>query len=126
MTSPFISIIPVLPSSDINRDIVWYQEKTGFDLLFSDEMYAVLFRDLLCIHLQWHANNPDDPLLGGSVIRILVDDITALFDEFVQRGTVAPDALKVHTAWNTDEFGFFDLNKNLIFIVKDLSSNPGV
>ena len=119
MNTELLNIIPVLPSADIARDIAWYKEKAGFETYFSDKMYAVLYRDDLWIHLQWHADTEDDPLLGGSVIRINVKHIKALFDEFVQRGTVTQDAFKANTPWKTREFGFFDLNKNAIFIMED-------
>ena len=118
MKTEFLGIIPVLPSTDIARDIAWYKEKAGFDTKFSDNMYAVLNRDTIYIHLQWHADNENDPLLGGSVIRIDVKNLQYLFDEFVQRGTVTHNDLKKNTLWNTNEFGFFDLNKNAIFIME--------
>jgi hypothetical protein len=111
----------VLPSSDIERDVSWYTEKTGFALLYKDEMYAVLIRDERTIHLQWHADTTDDPLLGGSVIRISVGKIEPILNEFVNRGTVAAESLRRNTPWNTHEFGFYDLNRNAIFIVQDLS-----
>ena len=113
-------IAPVLPSQDIKRDIKWYEEKTGFHSVFSDNMYAVIKRDNHFIHLQWHADTDDDPLLGGSVIRIFVHDITTWFDEFVHRGTITKDKLRLHTPWQTNEFGFYDLNNNAIFIVEDV------
>lgn len=119
MTTELLSIIPVLPSADIERDIAWYKEKVGFEIHFSDNMYAVLYRENICLHLQWHADTPDDPLLGGSVIRIYVKNIKPLFTELVNRGTVAEDSLKINTPWKTNEFGFFDLNKNAIFIMED-------
>lgn len=120
MNTEFLNIIPVLPSTNIARDIVWYEEKTGFKEYFSDKMYAVLYRDNLTIHLQWHADSEDDPLLGGSVIRIYVKNIKALFDELLQRGTITEDAFKSNTPWKTNEFGFFDLNNNAIFIMEDI------
>lgn len=120
MTTELLSIIPVLPTADIERDIAWYEEKTGFKKYFSDSMYAALSRDNLTIHLQWHADTDTDPLLGGSVIRIHVKNIRPLFNEFVERGTVSPDAFKANTPWRTNEFGFFDLNRNAIFIMEDL------
>jgi hypothetical protein len=83
-------------------------------------MYAVLFRGDLTIHLQWHADTADDPLLGGSVIRIYVKNIIPIFEEFVERGTVSRDALKTNTPWKTNEFGFFDLNRNAIFVMEDI------
>lgn len=111
--------IPVLPSADIERDVAWYKDKMGLQLSFADRMYAVLHRNNLWIHLQWHADTQDDPLLGGSVIRIYVKELTPLFNEFVKRGTITPDKLHTNTAWDTNEFGFFDLNKNAIFIMED-------
>ncbi len=116
----FLGIIPVLPSSDIARDLKWYEEKTGFTPVFADNMYAVLHRENLSIHLQWHADTEDDPLLGGSVIRLFVKNIQPLFEEFVLRGTVSADAFRVGTPWQTNEFGFYDLNRNAIFVVEDL------
>ncbi len=120
MKTEIFGIIPVLPSADIARDIAWYKEKAGFETKFSDNMYAVLCRDNIYIHLQWHADTENDPLLGGSVIRIDVKNLKPLFDEFVDRGTIIQDALKTNTSWNTNEFGFYDLNKNAIFIMEGI------
>ena len=120
MEMAFINIVPVLPTSDIERDVKWYKDKTGFDLVSKDKMYAILKRGGLCIHLQWHANTEDDPLLGGSVIRIFVKNISPLFEEFIKRGTVEKDELRLNTPWKTNEFGFYDLNNNAIFIVEDI------
>ncbi len=115
-----LGIIPVLPSSDIERDVKWYKEKTGFDAVFYDKMYAVLHRENLSIHLQWHANTENDPLLGGSAIRIFVKNIQPIFDEFIKRGTVNKNKFVANTLWQTNEFGFYDLNNNAIFIVEDI------
>ena len=118
--SNFIQIEPVLPSQDIERDIAWHQKFTGFEFAFGDTLYAGLRRDNLHIHLQWHADTDDDPLLGGSVIKIFVKDIMPLVDEFVRRGTITKEKLRMNTSWGTHEFGFFDLNNNAIFIVQDV------
>ena len=119
MKTEFLGIIPVLPSANIARDIAWYKEKVGFEEIFSDHMYAGLRKDNIYIHLQWHADTESDPLLGGSVIRIDVKNIKPLFDDLIQRGTITSDSLRTKTPWNTNEFGFFDLNKNAIFIMED-------
>lgn len=113
-----LATIPVLPSADIARDITWYEEKTGFQAIHQDGMYAVLRRENLNIHLQWHADTEDDPLLGGSVCKIFVQNIVPIFEEFVNRGTVPSNKLR-KTSWGTNEFGFYDLNNNAIFIVED-------
>jgi hypothetical protein len=123
MTTELLSIIPVLPSADIEKDIAWYKEKVGFEIYFSDSMYAVLYRENICLHLQWHADTPEDPLLGGSVIRMYVKNIQSLFTELVNRGTVTQDSLKINTPWKTNEFGFFDRNKNAIFIMEDTQNS---
>lgn len=119
-SSLFLDIQPVLPSLDIKRDVAWYETQTGFVSSWHDDMYAVLKRDHLCFHLQWHANTEDDPLLGGSVMKLFVKDVMPLFEEFVERGTIIPDKLRMNTPWGTHEFGFYDLNKNAVFFVEDV------
>lgn len=114
-------IIPVFPSQDIERDVNWYIKYAGFNCTFQGEMYAVLRRGAVGIHLQWHADTDEDPLLGGSVARIDVDNIYPIFQEFVEMKTVTEEQLKLKTAWNTNEFGFYDLNNNAIFITQALS-----
>lgn len=120
MNTEFIEISPVLPSQDIERDVDWYQNKVGFKLLHKDHMYAVMRRENLCIHLQWHADTEDDPLLGGSVIKIFVKNLMPIFNELAARGTVKKEKLRLNTAWHTNEFGFYDLNNNSVFFVEDL------
>ena len=115
-----LEISPVLPSQDIDRDVAWYENYVGFELLHKDAMYAVMKRENFCIHLQWHANTEDDPLLGGSVIKLFVKDIQPMFEEFLERKTILPEKLRRYTPWKTHEFGFYDLNKNAIFVVQDV------
>ncbi|WOD42701.1 glyoxalase/bleomycin resistance/extradiol dioxygenase family protein [Hwangdonia lutea] len=116
-----MQIVPVLPSQNIDRDVAWYKDHVGFELVHKDSMYAVLKRDKLYMHLQWHADTDDDPFLGGSVIKIFVKSIKPFFEEFVKRGTVNQDKLRLKTDWNTNDFGFYDLNKNAIFFVEDVA-----
>jgi hypothetical protein len=106
MKTELLKVIPVLPSQDIDRDTAWYREKVGFETYFSNTLYAVIYRKNIFLHLQWHADTEDDPLLGGSVIRILVKNIRPLFEELVKRGTIAEDKYTTNTAWGTNEFGF--------------------
>ncbi len=118
-TPSALGIIPVLPSSDIKRDLEWYEKHTGFAYYFGDDGYAGLRRDNLEIHLQYHHGNVEDPMPDGSVIKIFVKDIQPYFEEFLSRGTVPKDKLRMNTPWGTHEFGFYDLNKNAIFFVQD-------
>lgn len=118
-SASFLQMIPVLPSEDVKRDIKWYASQLGFELLFGDEMYCGLRRENMEIHLQWHANTEEDPIHEGSVIKLFVDKIEPFYEEFVERGTIPPEKLRRNTPWGTHEFGFFDLNRNAIFIVQD-------
>ena len=120
METELLEISPVMPSQNIDRDVEWYEKYVGFQLIHKDEMYAVLRRKNLFIHLQWHADTEDDPLLGGSVIKIFVKNLEPIFKEFVERGTIKPEKLRMNTDWNTNEFGFYDLNNNSIFVVEDI------
>lgn len=120
MTSNFIHLTPVMPSADIARDVKWYNDYLGFEQRFSQNGYSVLYRDGQWIHLQWHADTDEDPLLGGSVIKIFVIDIQRIFDEMVERRSIKPDRLRKNTSWGTHEFGLYDLNKNAIFFVQDI------
>ena len=115
----FLHVTPVLPTLNLERDTEWYKTKLGFSILKMENGYAVLRRSGIFIHLQWHADTPDDPLLGGSVIKFFVKNIDSLFDEFVAKGIVADDKLRKNTPWGTNEFGSFDLNNNAIFFVED-------
>jgi len=82
-------------------------------------MYAVLRTENNWIHLQWHADTQDDPLLGGSVIKIFVRNIKTLFEEFGESVSVDKDMFRPHTAWGKHEFGFYNLNRNAILFVED-------
>lgn len=116
-----LQIAPVMPSSDLERDIAWYARNTGFEHVFGQEGYAVLRREESSIHLQWHADTEDDPLLGGSVIRIFVNDINPVFQACVDSGVVDSSKLRRNTPWQTHEFGMYDPNGNAIFFVEDAS-----
>lgn len=119
MKSATLYIIPVLSSSDIKRDIEWYEKKAGFKLGFGDHGYAGLVRDNLEFHLQFHHGDESDPV-NASVMKIFVEDIDPYVEEFVARGTIVKEKLRRNTPWGTHEFGFFDLNNNAIFFVQDV------
>jgi hypothetical protein len=112
-------IVPVLPSLNIERDLKWYDKYTGFSRIFGDSGYAGLVRENLEFHLQFHHGNEEDPITGGSVMKIFVADIKPYFEEFLERGTIKPEKLRMNTPWGTHEFGFYDLNDNAIFFVQD-------
>ena len=114
--------VVVLPSSDLERDIKWYAEYTGFAKRFTSEGYVGLYRDGMELHLQWHAGTEEDPVNGGSVVKFFVEEIDEVFKEFMERGTVKEHQIHKNTPWATHEFGFYDLNKNAIYFVEDLEA----
>ncbi|SNT03925.1 hypothetical protein SAMN05421640_2116 [Ekhidna lutea] len=114
-----LQIIPVLSTDNIKRDLEWYEKYTGFKYAFGDDGYVGLQRDNLEFHLQFHHANEDDPVFP-SVMKIFVSDIHTYVDEFVKRGTIQKEKLRMNTPWGTHEFGFYDLNRNAIFIVQDV------
>lgn len=126
MHTTFCHMNPVLPSTDVARDIAWHTEKLGFREFFSNTDpkhnrvdYAVLGRQGLYLHLQFQW--PDDMAqMNGSATRIQVENIGPLFKEFVERGSIAPDAFRENTPWGTNEFGLYDPNQNAIFFYEDV------
>lgn len=123
MKTDFICTIPVLPSQNISRDLDWYYLNFGFVKTFGDHIYAGMRLEEIELHLQWHADTPNDPLLGGSVVRIFVKNIEPYFESLVIKGILKCEKLKRNTAWGTHEFGLYDLNNNSIFIVEDIVSS---
>jgi len=119
-TPTTLGIVPVIPSADIERDLAWHQKRTGFTYYFGDSGYTGLRRGDWGIHLQLHRGTREDPMPGGSVVKIFVPDITLFVEEFSERGIIGKDQLRRNTPWGTHEFGFFDLNKNAFFFVQDI------
>jgi hypothetical protein len=120
MKSEFLQAVPVLPSQNIQRDMDWYAQNLGFRKIFGDEMYGRIQLDSIHLHLQWHADTPEDPLNGGSVVRIFLQNIHPYFEALVAKGVVGKDKLRLNTPWGTHEFGLYDLNQNAIIFVEDL------
>ena len=115
----FIHTSPVLPSSDLDRDVKWYEKNLGFVQTYAEQGYSVLHRDKQWLHLQWHAGTVDDPVLGGSVVKFFVKDIQPIFEELVSKEVVQKNKLRMNTPWGTHEFGLYDPNNNAIFFVQN-------
>ena len=100
--------------------VAWYKKILGFEVYFSDNMYAVLYRENICIHLQWHACTENDPLNANASIRIAVKNVKAIFNLIKAKGV--DTKFIANTPWKTNEFGFYDLNGNALFIMEDLNT----
>lgn len=119
----FLHMCPVLASSDVARDSKWYEEKLGFKNIFDSTNYAegpvnyvVLRRQQLHLHLQFQF--PKD--MTSTDVRIEVRNIQPLFQEYLKSGVIEPAAMRLKTAWGTNEFGLYDPSGNRITFLEDL------
>jgi catechol 2,3-dioxygenase-like lactoylglutathione lyase family enzyme len=109
------SVQPVLMSRDLERSIRFYGE-LGFELTWQDSSddpkYAVIDRDSIELHLQWHDaaewGYPND----RPTYRFIVRDVDALYAEFRQRTEVTDMTTPSETSWGTREFHVRDPDRN--------------
>ena len=118
----FLHISPVLSSSDILKDIAWY-ESLGFQNVYDSSNYqdgpldyAVIGRQNLFFHLQFQY--PKDVIISD--VKFRITGIHALINDFVEKGLLSRDQVFEKTAWNTCEFGLFDPTGNRITFFEDL------
>lgn len=122
-----IEIQPVLPSKNVSKAIEYYMNRLGFRLVFQDRdpdpMYAGVGRDAIELHLQWH-----DPKEWQAVerpqLRIVVQDVVGLFEEYRGQGVFHAGTALRKTAWGTEEFAFYDPDGNGLVFYRDLNPNP--
>jgi len=119
----FREVHPVLPSKDVSAAVEFYVDRLGFTLQFQDSpsepRYAGVRRDAVEIHLQWH-----DPAEWSAVerpmLRFVVADVEALFDEYGDRDVFHGRTAIRDTAWGTREFAFYDRDGNGLTFYRDL------
>ena len=118
----FLAINPVLPVRDVGVSIRYYTDKLGFQLRFQDDpanpKYAVVGRDDIRVHVQWH----DEADFGGEgpELRFVIDDPDRLYEEYKDKGVFHDRTTLKDTPWGTREFAFFDLDGNGLFFYRDL------
>lgn len=109
-------IHPVLAVRDVSKAIAYYTDRLGFRYAFSDDpnfpRYAGVRRDDVEIHLQWHDESNWIPGQDRPVIRIVVEDVDALFAELQGRGLSDPRSVVRDTPWGTREFHVQDPDGN--------------
>ena len=120
----FETIHPVLPVQDVVKAIQFYVEKLGFEVAFADDdkdpKYAGVKRDNIEIHLQWHdaaewVKGVDRPML-----RFVIQNIEALYDEYKDKGVFHDRTALKNTPWGTREFAFYDPYMNGLTFYYDL------
>ena len=124
MSAYLKQIHPVLPVRHVSSSIDYYIEKLGFKLAFKDDgndpKYGGICRDGIEIHLQWHDENDWKDGMDSGLLRIYVEEVDALFDEFKKQSIFHENTAVRDTAWGTREFAFYDIDKNGLIFYKDL------
>jgi hypothetical protein len=117
-------IHPVLPVKSVVLAVEYYIHKLGFNLAFTDTTdangYAGVKRDDIEIHLQWHDEKEWVIGLDRPMLRIYVDNISELFDEYNTKDIFHKNTSLKKTPWGTEEFAFYDLYGNGLTFYRDI------
>jgi catechol 2,3-dioxygenase-like lactoylglutathione lyase family enzyme len=109
------AVHPVLMVRDVPRTIRFY-EKLGFTLTGQDDprepKYAVLQRDGVELHFQWHDAKEWDYPNDRPTYRFLVRDVDGLHRLFRESGEVLDMKDVADTPWGTREFHLRDPDLN--------------
>ena len=125
MSKGFLKQIhPVLPVKNVTEAILYYTQKLGFILSFKDDgddpKYGGVSRDTVELHLQWHDSKEWEIGVDRPLLRIYVDDIEALYNDYKTKGVFHENTSLKETAWGTKEFAFYDLFGNGLVFYRDL------
>lgn len=112
----FQEIHPVLPVQDVTTALYFYVEKLGFEIAFADDdknpFYAGVKRDNIEIHLQWHDAKEWEVAVDRPMLRFVIQNIEALFEEYKDKDVFHKQTSLKETPWGTREFAFYDPYKN--------------
>ncbi|MDT0557065.1 glyoxalase/bleomycin resistance/extradiol dioxygenase family protein [Ichthyenterobacterium sp. W332] len=115
---------PVLPVKNVTEAINYYIDRLGFNLAFKDlgddPKYGGVVRDGIELHLQWHSDEEWKEGLDALSLRIYVDEVDLLFEEYQNKNVFHEHTSLKNTPWRTREFAFYDLSKNGLTFYKDL------
>ena len=131
MSPILLSTHPVLGALDVPRSITFFAS-LGFTTRFVDDptnpRYATVARDAVELHLQWMATVPITPHGDRPVVRILVDDVDALYHDLgpavamTDQGRASPFARPTHAPWGTREWHIHDPSGNSLQFYQSASS----
>ncbi|SNR41832.1 hypothetical protein SAMN04488009_1537 [Maribacter sedimenticola] len=117
-------IHPVLPVWDVVEALDFYVNRLGFRIAFADDAkkpkYAGVIRDAIEIHLQWHDVKEWELEIDRPMLRIVTQNIQALYNEYAEMDIFNPHTLLRETAWGTKEFAFYDPFKNGLTFYRDI------
>lgn len=117
-------IHPVLPVKDVVEALDFYVNRLGFKIAFADDSkkptYAGIIRDGIEIHLQWQEPRALEARQERPMLRIVTQNIEALYEEYFEKDVFHAHTLLRKTAWGTREFGFYDPDKNGLTFYRDI------
>lgn len=117
-------IHPVLPVKNVVEALKFYVNKLGFRIAFADDSkepyYAGVIRDGIEIHLQWHNAKEWEIEVDRPMLRIVTENIEALYGEYESQGVFHKNTELKKTAWGTREFAFYDPYMNGLTFYRDL------
>lgn len=109
-------IHPVLPVKEVVEALAFYVNRLGFKIGFADDAknptYAGVLRDGIEIHLQRHDAKEWEVEVDRPTLRIVSQNIEALYNEYAEKDVFHAHTLLRETAWGTREFAFYDPFKN--------------
>ncbi len=118
-------IHPVLPVKDVVEALDFYVNRLGFKIGFADDSknptYAGILRDGIEIHLQMQDGAQWEIEVDRPMLRIVTQNIEALYDEYSEKDVFHPHTLLRETAWGTREFAFYDPFNNGLTFYRDLA-----
>ena len=114
----FLSIAPRFRVKDLTQALTFY-EQLGFEATYRDENFAMIRRDEVELHLNYHK---DIPRKGNySVCWIGVIGIDALYQEYLSNNNPVRYPLETKP-WGIKEFAVCDPFGNLIIITERIDS----
>ena len=122
-TARFKAINPMLPARDVEKALRFYVERLGFRHTFGkvSNNYVGVGRDGVELHLWWQREEDFQAgKAGQAMLRFVVDDPDALFEEYEARGLVREGMSVEDKPWGTREFAFFDPDGNGLTFYRDL------
>ncbi len=124
-TAHLHQIHPILPVQNVVEALSFYVNRLGFKIAFADDSqeptYAGIRRDEIEIHLQWHDVKEWEAGFNTPMLRIVTQNVDALYDEFKDKEVYHKQTKVRNTTWGTREFAFFDLYKNGLTFYQDIN-----
>ena len=112
---------PVYPVAEIGRAVEWYRRTFGFESRFESEIYAVLYRNNIALHLVKQGAGP--PAIGGPAqAQFWIDGkLDELFATLLAQDAKVIQA-PADQPWGHRDFMVEDLDGNIVCVTIPLEA----